>query len=120
MKQVITFDASGKILGRLATEIAVALRGKNKPGFVLNKNLGDSVVVINAAKIAVTGDKLNQKKYYKHSGYQGSLREETLKQKLKTKPEEVIRIAVRGMLPSNKITNEWMKSLTVYAGEKND
>lgn len=109
-------DADGKVLGRLATKIAVLLRGKNKPEFVNFLDGGDFVVVINAEKVKVTGKKLEQKKYYSHSGYPGGLKEKTLKELLGKKPEEVIRKAVWGMIPKNKLGRAVYKKLKVYRG----
>ena len=109
-------NAEGKILGRLATEVAVLLRGKNKPQFASFVDTGDFVVVVNAEKINVTGKKLDQKKYYSHSQYPGGLRTETLKELLEKKPEEVIRKAVWGMIPKNKLGRAVYKKLKVYRG----
>ncbi len=109
-------DAEGKVLGRLATEIAVLLRGKRNPRFVNFLDTGDFVVVVNAEKIGVTGKKLSQKRYYSHSGYPGGIKEKTLKSLLEEKPEEVIRKAVRGMVPKNKLSKAIMKKLKVYSG----
>ena len=109
-------DAEGKILGRLATEVAVLLRGKRKPKFAHFIDCGDFVVVINAEKVNVTGKKLEQKKYYSHSGYPGGLKVKTLKELLEKKPEEVIRKAVWGMIPKNKLGRAVYKKLKVYRG----
>ena len=109
-------DADDKILGRLATAIATRLCGKHKPEYAPHMDMGDFVVVVNAEKIKVTGRKLDQKMYYNYSGYPGGLRERTLKAVLETKPEEVIMLAVRGMLPKNKIGRAQLKKLKVYAG----
>ena len=109
-------DAEGKILGRLATEVAVLLRGKRKPKFAYFIDCGDFVVVINAEKVNVTGKKLEQKKYYSHSGYPGGLKVKTLKELLEKKPEEVIRKAVWGMIPKNKLGRAVYKKLKVYRG----
>ncbi|MBC7363317.1 MAG: 50S ribosomal protein L13 [Candidatus Aminicenantes bacterium] len=109
-------NAEGKILGRLATEIAVLLRGKNKPQFAPNVDVGDFVVVINAEKIQVTGKKLEDKIYYHHSQYPGGLKEKKLKEMLETKPEEVIKKAVWGMIPKNKLGRALFKKLKVYRG----
>jgi len=109
-------DAEGKVLGRLATRVAVLLRGKNKPQFAAFLDTGDFVVVINAEKISVTGKKLDQKTYYSHSGYPGGLRTETLKELLAKKPEEAIRRAVWGMIPKNKLGRAVYKKLKVYRG----
>ncbi len=109
-------DAEGKTLGRLATQIAERLRGKNKPQFAPHVDTGDFVVVINAEKIAVTGKKLEQKIYYKHSGYPGGLRERTLKEQLNRQPTEVLRKAVKGMLPRNRLGRAQLTKLKIYAG----
>ncbi|SMP08577.1 LSU ribosomal protein L13P [Desulfurobacterium pacificum] len=109
-------DATGKTLGRLATEIAKVLMGKHKPTYTPHVDGGDFVVVVNAEKVFVTGKKLTDKIYYKHTGYMGHLKETTLKEMLEKKPEEVIRLAVRGMLPKNKLRDRRMKRLKVYAG----
>jgi large subunit ribosomal protein L13 len=109
-------DAEGKVLGRLATEIAVLLQGKKNPGFVRFMDSGDYVIVINAEKVMVTGKKLEQKKYYTHSGYPGGIREKTLKELMEKSPEEVIRKAVRGMIPRNKLGRAMFKKLKVYSG----
>lgn len=109
-------NAEGKILGRLATEVAVLLRGKRKPEFAHFVDCGDFVVVINAEKINVTGKKLEQKKYYSHSGYPGGLKVKTLKELLDTKPEEVVRKAVWGMIPKGKLGRAVYKKLKVYRG----
>jgi large subunit ribosomal protein L13 len=109
-------DAEGKNLGRLATQIADTLRGKNKPQFTPHVDTGDFVVVVNAEKIVVTGKKLDDKKYYRHSGYPGGLKERTLREQLERRPTEVIRIAVKGMLPRNKLARQQLTKLKVYAG----
>ena len=109
-------DADGKVLGRLATEVAVLLRGKNKPSFAAHVDTGDFVVVINAEKVKVTGNKLDEKMYYNHSLYPGGLRERTMKEVLAKKPEEVIERAVRGMIPHNKLGRAVFKKLKVYKG----
>jgi large subunit ribosomal protein L13 len=109
-------DADGQILGRLATEIADTLRGKNKPAYTPHVDTGDFVVVVNAEKVRVTGNKLDQKIYYRHSGYPGGLRERTLAEQLARRPEEVIRRAVKGMLPKNKLAAAQLRKLKVYAG----
>ncbi|MBU1186428.1 MAG: 50S ribosomal protein L13 [Acidobacteria bacterium] len=109
-------NADGKILGRLATEVSVLLRGKNKPEFAPFVDTGDFVIVINAEKIRVTGNKLDQKKYYSHSGYPGGIKEKTLKDLMENKPEDVIRKAVKGMIPKNKLGRAVFKKLKVYRG----
>ena len=109
-------DAEGKVLGRLATEIAILLRGKRNPRYVDFLDSGDFVVVVNAEKIKITGRKMDQKKYYSHSGYPGGLKERTLKQMLEKKPEEVSKKAVWGMIPKNKLGRAIYKKLKVYRG----
>jgi len=109
-------NAEGKILGRLATEVAVLLRGKKKPEYVDFLDSGDFVIIINAEKVKTTGKKLEQKKYYSHSGYPGGLKEKTLKEMLEKKPEEVIKKAVWGMIPKNKLGRAVYKKLKVYRG----
>ena len=109
-------DADGCTLGRLASEIAKVLRGKNKPSFTPNMDTGDYVIVVNADKVKVSGKKLDQKKYYHHSGFVGGLKETSLREKLATKPEEVLEIAVKGMLPKGPLGREMYKKLFVYAG----
>ena len=109
-------DAAGKTLGRLATRLADQLRGKGKPTYTPHVDTGDFVVVVNAEKIRVTGDKLAAKRYYRHSGYPGGLRSRTLGEMLERRPEEVIRRAVRGMLPRNRLGRKQLTKLKVYAG----
>jgi large subunit ribosomal protein L13 len=109
-------DAEGKTLGRLATQIAGLLRGKGKPQYTPHIDTGDFVVVVNAERIHVTGNKLEQKLYYRHSGYPGGLRSRTLAEQLARRPEEVIRKAVKGMLPKNKLAARQIVKLKVYAG----
>ena len=109
-------DAQDKILGRMAAEIAKRLRGKHKPEFVPHIDTGDFVVVVNAGKVKVTGQKLEKKKYYRHTGYPGGLKETTLARMMESKPEEVIRHAVKGMLPKNRLGRAMLKKLKVYAG----
>jgi large subunit ribosomal protein L13 len=109
-------DAEGQTLGRLATRIADTLRGKNKPQFTPHVDTGDFVVVVNAEKIHVTGKKLDDKIYYRHSGYPGGLKQRTLREQLDRRPTEVIRIAVKGMLPKNKLAARQLTKLKVYAG----
>jgi large subunit ribosomal protein L13 len=111
-------NAEGKILGRLATEVATLLRGKRKPQFAQFLDCGDFVVVVNAEKVAVSGKKEEQKKYYSHSGYPGSLKEKTLKELLEKEPEEAIRRAVWGMIPKNKLGRAVYKKLKVYRGPR--
>jgi large subunit ribosomal protein L13 len=109
-------DANGQTLGRLATQIADALRGKTKPEYTPHCDTGDFVVVVNAEKIAVTGNKRADKKYYRHSGYPGGIKERTLNDMLERRPEEVIRHAVKGMLPRNRLARKQLTKLKVYAG----
>lgn len=109
-------DAEGKTLGRLATALADVLRGKRKPEYTPHIDTGDFVVVVNAEKIHVTGDKLNSKRYWRHSGYPGGIRSRTLAEMLEKQPEEVIRKAVKGMLPRNSMARKQLLKLKVYAG----
>lgn len=109
-------DATDRPLGRLASEVAVLLRGKHKPVFSPATNMGDYVIVVNAAKVAVTGNKLEQKKYYRHSGYPGGLKERTLREMMERFPERVVEAAVRGMLPRNRLGREQFRQLRVYPG----
>jgi len=110
-------DASGRVLGRVATEIAVLLRGKNKPTFTSNLDGGAFVVVINADKVVLTGRKEEQKRYYRHSGYLGNLKTETVADIRKKKPTEILRIAVKGMLPKNRLQSLFINRLKLFAGE---
>jgi large subunit ribosomal protein L13 len=109
-------DAEGKTLGRLASQIAAVLRGKHKPIYSTSVDCGDFVIVVNAEKIAVTGQRMEKKKYYRHSGYPGGLRELTLRQQLEKHPTRPIELAVRGMLPKNRLGRKMIKKLKVYAG----
>ena len=109
-------DADGMTLGRLASEVAKVLRGKNKPIFTPHIDTGDNVIVINAEKIKVTGKKMDQKIYYHHSDYVGGMKEATLREKLAKKPEQVIELAVKGMLPKGPLGRQMFKKLHVYAG----
>lgn len=109
-------DAQGKTLGRIASEIASVLRGKNKPTYTPHMDTGDYVVVINAEKVKVTGKKLEQKIYYHHSDYVGGMKETTLKDMLAKKPEKVMELAVKGMLPKGPLGRQMYKKLFVYAG----
>jgi len=109
-------DASEKVLGRLATRIASYLRGKHKPVFTPNTDTGDFIVVINAEKVRVTGNKLDGKVYYRHSGYPGGLKSETLKERFQSHPERIIEDAVWGMLPKNRLGRTMIKKLKVYVG----
>ena len=109
-------DADGQTLGRLASEIAKALRGKNKPVFTPHVDTGDYVIVVNAEKVKVTGKKMDQKIYYNHSEYVGGMKETTLKEMMDKKPEKVIELAVKGMLPKGPLGREMYTKLFVYAG----
>jgi large subunit ribosomal protein L13 len=109
-------DAEGKILGRFASQIAAVLRGKHKPTFNPSVDTGDYVVVVNAEKIRTTGNRLDEKIYYRHSGYVGGLKERTLREQLERYPERVIIQAVKGMLPKNALGRKMIKKLKVYAG----
>lgn len=111
-------DAEGQTLGRLSTRVAAILRGKHKPGFSPSVDCGDYVVVINADKIQVKGQKMDQKMYYRHSGYPGGLREMTLREQLDRFPTRPIEIAVKGMLPKNTLGRQMFKKLKVYAGSE--
>ena len=111
-------DAEGKTLGRISSEIAILLQGKHKPGYVPYMNTGDYVVVVNAEKIHVTGKKIEQKKYYRHSGYHGGLTERTLQQMLDKHPDRVIKQAVKGMLPKNVPGRRMLGRLKVYSGNE--
>jgi len=109
-------DATGKVLGRLASEIARILRGKHKPVYSPHLDVGDFVIVVNAEKVRLTGRKWQRKLYYRHSGYPGGLKVETAEQVRQRKPEELIRHAVRGMLPKNRLGRKLLRKLKVYAG----
>jgi large subunit ribosomal protein L13 len=109
-------DADGKNLGRLATQIADTLRGKTKPQYTPHVDTGDFVIVVNAEKIAVTGKKLDEKVYYRHSGYPGGLKQRTLREQLDRRPTEVLRTAVKGMLPKNRLAARQLTKLKIYAG----
>ena len=109
-------DAEGQTLGRLASGIASVLRGKNKPTYTPSVDTGDYVIVINADKIKVTGKKMDQKMYYRHSDYVGGMKEATLKEMMAKKPEDVIKLAVKGMLPKGPLGRQMIKKLHVYAG----
>ncbi len=111
-------DAKNKVLGRLAPTIANKLRGKDKPIFSPHIDCGDFIVVINADKVKLTGNKLDQKKYYRHSGYPGALKEKTAKTVLEENPTFLLKSAVRGMLPKNRLRKNFMKKLNIYAGEE--
>ena len=109
-------DAEGQTLGRLATQIADTLRGKRRPDYTPHVDSGDFVVVVNADKIAVTGKKLDDKIYYRHSGYPGGLKSRTLREQLQRRPTEVLRSAVKGMLPKNRLAHAQIRKLKIYAG----
>jgi len=109
-------DAEGQNLGRLATRVADTLRGKRKPQYTPHVDTGDFVVVVNAEKVAVTGKKLEQKLYYRHSGYPGGLKVRTLAEQLERRPTEVLRKAVKGMLPKNRLASQQISKLKIYAG----
>ncbi|MFO7801067.1 MAG: 50S ribosomal protein L13 [Desulfovermiculus sp.] len=117
-REWIVVDAANQVLGRLSSVIATKLRGKDRPDFTPHVDNGAFVVVINADKIRVTGTKLDDKKYYRHSGYPGGLKETSLKDLLKKKPEEAIHKAVRGMLPKTRLGRAQLKKLKVYAGQE--
>jgi large subunit ribosomal protein L13 len=112
----LVVDATGKTLGRLATQIADALRGKRKPEFTPHIDVGDFVIVVNAELVSVTGKKRQEKRYYRHSGYPGGLRSRTLEEMLNRRPEEVLRLAVKGMLPRTRLGRAQLRKLKVYAG----
>ena len=110
----ILVDAEDKTLGRLASSLASRLRGKHRPEFTPNADLGDYIVVVNAGKIIVTGNKLDQKKYHRHSGYPGGIKSKSLNEVLKSSAEDAIRMAVKGMLPKNKIGKKMLTKLKIY------
>jgi large subunit ribosomal protein L13 len=112
----LVVDATGHTLGRLATQIADALRGKRKPEYTPHCDTGDFVVVVNAEKVQVTGKKRTEKRYYRHSGYPGGLRERTFAEVQARRPEESVRLAVKGMLPRNRLARQQLRKLKVYAG----
>ena len=113
-------DATDKTLGRLSSQIASVLRGKNKPTYTPSMDTGDFVIVINADKIKVTGKKMDQKIYYRHSDYVGGMKEATLKEMMAKKPEDVIKLAVKGMLPKNSLGRSMYRKLKVYRGTEHD
>lgn len=119
-REWLLFDATGVPIGRLATEIAKRLTGKDKPMFTAHIDCGDNIIIVNAEKIGVTGNKLSDKKYYHHTGFPGGIKEASLKDKLEKNPTFAIENAVKGMLPKNKLQNERMKRLRVFAGENHD
>lgn len=116
-REWLLVDANGKTLGRLASEIARRLKGKHKPIFTPHVDTGDYVVVVNASKIAVTGNKLKDKMYYRHTGYIGNLKSISLEKQLQKAPERVLETAVRGMLPRNPLGRAMMRKLRIFAGE---
>jgi large subunit ribosomal protein L13 len=115
-REWLVVDAQGQTLGRLATQIAAILRGKHKPFYTPHVDCGDFVIVVNAEKVRVTGKKLDEKIYYRHSGYPGGLKQVSLRRQLTLHPERVIEAAVRGMLPKNRLGRKLFKKLKVYAG----
>lgn len=119
-KKWYVVDAEGQTLGRLASEVAKVLRGKNKPEFTPHVDVGDYVVVVNAAKVKVTGKKLQQKIYYNHSEYVGGMRETTLAEMMQKKPEKAVELAVKGMLPKGPLGRQMYKKLHVYAGPEHE
>ncbi len=117
-RQWYIVDATDKTLGRLASEVAKVLRGKHKPIYTPNVDVGDFVIITNAEKVAVTGNKAQQKKYYRHSRYPGGLKATVFSSLLKSKPEKIIEFAVKGMLPHTKLGTQMLKKLKVYRGEE--
>lgn len=115
-RQWYVIDAAERPLGRIATRVAMVLRGKHKPTFTPHVDMGDFVIVINASQVSLTGRKLDQKKYYRHSQWPGGLKETTARDLLKKKPEQVIQKAVRGMLPKGRLGRQMLRKLKVYAG----
>jgi large subunit ribosomal protein L13 len=115
-RQWVLVDATDKVLGRLAVQVASILRGKTKPEFTPHTDVGDFVVIINADKVKLTGNKLDQKTYYRHSGYMGGIKSATMQEIFNKKPEDVIRRAVKGMLPKNSLGRAMFKKLKVYTG----
>ena len=112
----LVVDATGKTLGRLATQLADALRGKRKPEYTPHCDVGDFVIVVNAEKVAVTGNKRQEKRYYRHSGFPGGLRSRTFEEMIERRPEEVLRLAVKGMLPRTRLGRQQLRKLKIYAG----
>jgi len=117
VKKWYLVDAKGKTLGHLATKIADVLRGKNKPTFTPHLDTGDFIIVINSKEVKLTANKLDKKTYYTHSGYQGSLKEKSARKLLETTPEKVLELAVKGMLPKNRLRQHILKKLKIYPGE---
>ena len=118
VKQWVLVDAEGQTLGRLASEIARVLRGKNKPTFVPHLDCGDNVIVVNASKVKLTGDKLFKKVYYHHTGYMGGLKSMKAEDMIVKNPEKMLTLAVRGMLPKNKLNRKILKNMKVYPGSE--
>jgi large subunit ribosomal protein L13 len=112
----LVVDATGKTLGRLATEIAMTLRGKRKPQYTPHCDVGDFVIVVNAEKVSVTGNKREEKRYYRHSGFPGGLRSRSFEEMIARRPEEVLRLAVKGMLPRTRLGRQQLRKLKIYAG----
>ena len=119
-KEWVVIDATDLALGRLASRVALVLRGKNKPGFTPNVDCGDNVIVINAGKAVLTGNKMEQKYYRTHSGWVGGLKETKYRLLMQEKPEVAVRVAVRGMMPRNIVTKDSLKRLHIYAGEQHE
>ena len=115
-RQWVVIDAQDQVLGRLATRVATILRGKNKPIFTNHVDTGDFVIIVNAEKVRLTGNKLDAKMYYRHSGYPGGIKGMTAREMLERKPEQVIKNAVKGMLPKNRLASKVLTKLKVYAG----
>jgi large subunit ribosomal protein L13 len=112
----LVVDATGQTLGRLATQIADTLRGKRKPEYTPHCDVGDFVIVVNAEKVSVTGNKRQEKRYYRHSGFPGGLRSRSFEEMIARRPEEVLRLAVKGMLPRNRLGRQQLRKLKIYAG----
>lgn len=117
-KEWILVDATDQVLGRLATRVAMILRGKHKPGFTPHVDCGDNVIIINAEKVKLTGNKLFQKEYVRHTGYPGGQKTENVESLLKRRPEAVIEKSVKGMLPKNRLGSELFRNLFVYVGDQ--
>lgn len=115
-RQWVMVDAEDMVLGRLASQIALVLRGKNKPTFTPHVDTGDFVVVVNAEKIRLTGNKLDDKVYYRHSGYPGGIKSMTAREMLEKKPDQLVRKAVRGMMPKNRLGRQMLNKLKIYVG----
>lgn len=119
-KKWVVIDAKGKVLGRVATEAAKILRGKHKPSFTPFLDCGDNVIVVNAAQAVVTGNKLDDKKYYRHSGYVGSIKETSYREQLEKHPTRAMTLAIKGMLPHNRLGRAQLRHLRVYAGGEHE